>query len=58
MDLATGYIASTVQRNDAALAERRHEQRRIAAERRAEQAGRSAEPRRSLAGRLHLRAAH
>lgn len=58
MDLATGYIAHTLQTNDAELAARTNEQRRIAHERIAEQGEAHPGLLHRLADRLHLHAAH
>ena len=54
MNLATGYIAQTLQTHDELIAERVNEQRRIASERHAEEGGRAA-GRPSLVRRLSER---
>lgn len=58
MDLATGYVAHTLQTNDAEFAARINEQRRIAHERSAEQGGLRPTLLHRLADRLHLHPAH
>ncbi|GAA1814556.1 hypothetical protein [Agromyces neolithicus] len=58
MDLATGYTAHTLQTNDAELAARINEQRRIALERSAEQGDVRPTLLHRLADRLHLHTAH